>query len=80
MTETMVYWITRLDRIHNFCDGIQTIAILFAVIGMIILLVSAILRHIAEADGTDSDVKMANGICKMSCKIWIPALCVASMM
>lgn len=50
MTETMVYWITRLDRIHNFCDGIQTIAILFAVIGMIILLVSAILRHIAEAD------------------------------
>ena len=23
-----------LDRIHNFCDGIQTIAILFAVIGM----------------------------------------------
>lgn len=79
MTETMIYWITRLDRIHNFCDGIQTIALLFVVIGFIILLVAAILRHMAEAEGTDSDVKMASGVCKMSCKIWIPALCVAMM-
>ena len=77
MTETMIYWITRLNRIHNFCDGIQTIALLFAVIGFIILLVAAILKHMAEADGTDSEVKMSSGVCKMSCKIWIPALCVA---
>lgn len=77
MTETMIYWITRLDRIHNFCDGIQTIALLFATIGFIILLVAAILKHMAEADGTDSEVKMTSGVCKMSCKIWIPALCVA---
>lgn len=77
MTETMIYWITRLDRIHNFCDGIQTGALLLTVIGMIILLVAAILKRMAEADGTDSEVKMTSGVCKMSCKIWIPALCVA---
>ena len=79
MAETLIYWITRLDRIHNFCDGIQTIALLFAVIGIIILLVAAILKSMAEADGTDSDIKMTRGVCKMSCKIWIPALCVAMM-
>ena len=77
MTETMIYWITRLDRIHNFCDGIQTSAILLTVIGMIILLAASILKRMAEADGTDSEVKMTSGVCKMSCKIWIPALCVA---
>ena len=74
MTETMIYWITRLDGICNFCDVIQTIAIVFTVIGMIILLAASILKHISESE---EDVKIANGLCKMSCKFWIPALCVA---
>ena len=74
MTETMIYWITRLDGICNFCDVIQTIALVFTVIGMIILLAASILKHISESE---EDVKIANGLCKMSCKFWIPALCVA---
>ena len=74
MTETMIYWITRLDGICNFFDVIQTIALVFTVIGMIILLAASILKHIAESE---EDVKIASGICKMSCKFWIPALCVA---
>ena len=35
MTESMIYWITRLDGIRGFCCGIQTIAVLFAVLGII---------------------------------------------
>ena len=74
MTETMIYWITRLDGICKFCDVVQTIALVFTVIGMIILLAASILKHTAEAE---EDVKIASGICKMSCKFWIPASCVA---
>ena len=74
MTETMIYWITRLDEICNFFDVIQTIALVFTIIGMMILLAASILKHIAEAE---EEVKIASGVCKMSCKIWIPALCVA---
>lgn len=74
MTETMIYWITRLDEICKFCDVVQTIALVFTVIGMCILLATSILKHTSESE---EDVKIANGVCKMSCKIWIPALCVA---
>ena len=74
MTETMIYWITRLDGICNFCDVIQTIALVFTVIGMIILLAASILKHISESE---DDIKIASDLCKMSCKFWIPALCVA---
>ena len=74
MTETMIYWITRLDEICKFCDVIQTIAIVFTVIGMIILLATSILKHMVESEEED---KMVSGICKMSFKIWIPALLVA---
>ena len=35
MTETMIYWITRLDGIRGFCFGIQTFAVVFAVLGII---------------------------------------------
>lgn len=74
MTETMIYWITRLDGICNFCDVIQTIALVFTVIGMIILLAASILKHISESE---DDIKIASSVCKMSCKFWIPALCIA---
>ena len=74
MTETMIYWITRLDEICKFCDVVQTIALVFTVIGICILLAVSILKHISESE---EDAKIANGVCKMSCKIWIPALCVA---
>lgn len=74
MSETMIYWITRLDKICTFCDVIQTIALVFMVIGMVILLAASILKHISESE---EDIKIASGVCKMSCKFWIPALCIA---
>ena len=51
MTESMIYWITRLDGIHGFCFGIQTIAVISTIIGAIAALVSGGLKAASEADG-----------------------------
>ena len=77
MTETMIYWITRLDGIRGFCCGIQTIAVLFAVLGIIVAIVALCISVTAEEEGSDDDARIACGICKIACKVWIPAFCIA---
>ena len=76
MTESMVYWITRLDGIRGFCFGIQTIAVLFAILGIVAAIAAACIRVGAE-EGSDDDARIASGICKIACKVWIPAFCIA---
>ena len=77
MTESMIYWITRLDGIHGFCFGIQAFTVVFAVLGIIAALVSTCIRVGAEEEGSDDDARIASGICKIACKVWIPAFCIA---
>lgn len=77
MTESMVYWITRLDGIRGFCFGIQTFAVLFAILGIIAAIVALCIRVEAEEEGSDDDARIANSICKFACKVWIPAFCIA---
>ena len=77
MTETMIYWITRLDGIRGFCFGIQTIAVLFAVLGIIAAIVALCISVIAEEEESDDDARIASSICKFACKVWIPAFCIA---
>ena len=77
MTESMIYWITRLDGIHGFCFGIQTIAVISTIIGAIAALVSGGLKAASEADGSEDEAKIAASICRVSCKVWIPAFCIA---
>lgn len=77
MTESMIYWITRLDGIHGFCFGIQTIAVISTVIGAIVAFVSGGLKAASEADGYEDGAKIAASICRVSCKVWIPAFCIA---
>ena len=77
MTESMIYWITRLDGIHGFCFGIQTIAVISTIIGAIAALVSGGLKAASEADGSEDEAKLAASICRVSCKVWIPAFCIA---
>ena len=74
MTESMIYWITRLDGIHGFCFGIQAFAMVFAVLGIIAALVSTCISASAEAEGSDDEARVAS---KIACKIWIPAFCIA---
>ena len=77
MTESMIYWITRLDGIRGFCFGIQTIAVLFAILGIVAAIVALCISVIAEEEGSDDDARIANSICKFACKVWIPAFCIA---
>ena len=77
MTESMIYWITRLDGIHGFCFGIQTIAVISTIIGAIAALVSGGLKAASEADGSEDEAKISASICRVSCKVWIPAFCIA---
>ena len=77
MTESMIYWITRLDGIRGLCFGIQTFAVLFAILGIIAAIVALCIRVGAEEEGSDDDARIASGICKIACKIWIPAFCIA---
>ena len=77
MTESMVYWITRLDGIRGFCFGIQTFAVLFAILGIIAAIVVLCISVTAEEEGSDDDARIANSICKFACKVWIPAFCIA---
>ena len=77
MTESMIYWITRLDGIHGFCFGIQAFTVVFAVLGIIAALVSTCISASAEAEGSDDEARVASSICKIACKVWIPAFCIA---
>ena len=79
MTESMIYWITRLDCIREFCYGIQLIAVLFAVLGIVTSLAATCIKIGAEEDGLDDNARIASGICKIACKVWIPAFCIAIM-
>lgn len=79
MTESMIYWITRLDGIHELCHGLEAIGILLTAIGIITSLITTGVKFLSELEGSDNDAKMASNICKFSCKIQIPALCVAIM-
>ena len=77
MTESMIYWITRLDGIHGLCSGIQTLAGVFVIVGIAAAIISVCVKIISEADGSDDDARVASGICKIACKVWIPTLCIA---
>ena len=77
MTESMIYWITRLDGIRGLCFGIQTFAVLFAILGIIAAIVALCISVTAEEEGSDDDARIASSICKFACKIWIPAFCIA---
>ena len=77
MTESMIYWITRLDGIRGFCFGIQTFGVLFTILGIIAAIVALCISVTAEEEGSDDDARIASGICKIACKVWIPAFCIA---
>lgn len=79
MTESMIYWITRLDGIHGFCFGIQTIAVISTIIGAIVALVAVCIKVSSEVEESNDDARFASRICKIACKVWIPAFCIAIM-
>ena len=78
MTESMIYWITRLDNICSFLSNFQELATVFAIIGIIVAIAAFIISKLAKStNDDDDDARIANSIYKIACKVWIPAFCVA---
>ena len=50
---------------------------LFAILGIVAAIAAACIRVGAEEEGSDDDARIASGICKIACKVWIPAFCIA---
>ena len=79
MTESMIYWITRLDGLHEFCHGIQIIAVISTVIGAIVAIVAVCIKVSSELEESDDDARFASSICKIACRVLISAFCIAIM-
>ena len=78
MTESMIYWITRLDGIHGFYDGLGKIALISAVLSAIVAFSSAFIKAM-YGEEPNEDARTAVRVCKLSFKVLIPAICIATM-
>lgn len=83
MTESTIYWITRLDEIRGFLVGIQIILTLVASVGIIMLLIGYFCMNIRKeeyGDGydEDDDYKAMRSLFRAGCMIGIPAAVIAT--
>ena len=66
MTESTLYWITRLDQIHAFFDGLEFATGLLSVIGSIMYVVSYVIKAVNHQfnheNYIDNDFKAASDI------------------
>lgn len=64
MTESTMYWITRLDQIYSFCIGLGTLLAILAVLGVITLTIFKIIKEVNRefnrGDDLDRDFKTAS--------------------
>ena len=64
MTESTMYWITRLDQIYSFFNGFGILLTIFAVMGIIVLtifkIVKEVNREFNRGDDLDRDFKTAS--------------------
>lgn len=78
MTESLMYWITRLDVIKSFFDGVQILAIVFAIFSSIFAIISYIVIQIEKSspcfDEADKDYVAGKIINRASFKGFILTL------
>ena len=64
MTESTLYWITRLDQIYSFCNGLGTLLAVLAVLGVITLTIFKIIKEVNRefnrGNDLDRDFKTAS--------------------
>lgn len=64
MTESTLYWITRLDQIYSFCNGFGILLAVLAVVGIITLTIFKIIKEVNRefnrGDDLDRDFKTAS--------------------
>ena len=68
MTETSMYWLTRLDQIHAFCNGFGFLLGMLTVVGVICLIIFKIIkeanRSFNQGEDLDTDFKNADNAIK----------------
>lgn len=88
MTESTIYWITRLDGIRRLLEGSQVIFAFIAGVGILWMLASAYVMaekkpHVCEDDEDrcedDEDYNRAKAVFVLSCKFSIPTVIMATM-
>lgn len=77
MTESLMYWITRLDVIKSFFDGIQILAIVTVVFSSVSAITSYIIIQVQKSssyfDETDKDYVVGKIINRVTFKVFILA-------
>ena len=79
MTESTIYWITRLDEIKSLLDAFQTISTIIVAISFLFLAVLLCVRcdeKYRYGTGT-RDYMTISIICKYAYMVFIPAFCIA---
>ena len=56
MTESTLYWITRLDQIYSFCNGLGTLLAILAVLGVITLTIFKIIKEVNREFNRGNDL------------------------
>ena len=77
MTESMIYWITRLDGIHSFFLGLQVISTILTAVGITIALTTVCIKASADLGESSDEVRIHDYVCKLALKVLIPAFCIA---
>jgi len=82
MTESTIYWITRLDEVKSFCTGFQIVFSVAVVLGVLLAIITYCMKMGIKAEGyrgyeESSDYKMVSSLCGFGCKIAIPAFILA---
>ena len=77
MTESMIYWITRLDGIHSFFFFFFMISTILTAVGLTIALTTVFLKSFVELDESSDEVRIHDYVFKLALKVLIPAFCIA---
>lgn len=75
MTESTMYWITRLDGLHSFFNGIQVLSTIALFAAIVVFVITHIVMTISKDSGLDdSDYVIAKLLNSIASKVLIPAL------
>ena len=75
ITEKMIYWITRLDSVHSFCEGLLIPIVMLLIIGTLAMIV----LFIISLDETEKEaIKAFKAVKKVYFYLWVLVLVISS--
>lgn len=78
MTESTMYWITRLNGLHSFFDGIEMLGVGVLLAAAIMFVITrSVMATNKDYGPDDSDYVIAKSINSIALKVLIPALCIS---